>query len=202
MIAWKIGKVQKTFYDSISKKLNGNGEMWTRRVMDYLLAMTHTIWKERCEIVNTTLNLSYEARLRIQCTTMLIKFKSQKNKFPVMFRNLLEREEKFFNKARLSAIKTWIRRMKLAIGKMEQRDSLGDIRTWLKPTNMNENVRDDDSSINSDDTEYWVCMYPDEDPTMDTWDIQRNCVNNINDLNDRYVRTPRIPWQCNDLIFN
>ena len=64
VISWKIGIVQQQFYDTVSKKMNGDGQMWARRVIDSLLSMTHRIWKQRCELVNNTLEMSYEKRLR------------------------------------------------------------------------------------------------------------------------------------------
>ena len=120
IFAWKIGKVQQTFYETIEKKLNGNGKMWVRKVMDLMIHLTHEVWKNRCEHVNTTLNMSYESRLRNKCMTLWIDLQSKKKDVPLLYRHLLNKEQCFFKNATVSALKSWIRRIQLAIKTLEE----------------------------------------------------------------------------------
>ena len=176
LFSWKIGTVQNKFYVTIVKKLNGDGKMWTRKMMDFLLNMTHKIWKQRCELVNTTLNQSYEARFRNECTTLYISLQSKKRDFPVMFRYLLERDKHYFQQAKLSAIKSWMRRVQLAVKELERKTQCEDIRKWTivknKKKQVNElNTVEENSPIHTVNDENWVSTYGGEDPDFNTTNI-------------------------------
>ena len=137
--------------------------------------------------------MSAEDRLRKRCESLFIQFTSKKNNLPIKFRNLLERDRIYFRRARIGALKSWIRRINLAVPEISKKNKNEDIRRWFPPKQRNK-VENDDSSLDSDDTANWVRMYPDEDPNYDTWDL----INNWDEQNKEHehiIRIPSIPWQ-------
>ena len=111
---------------------------------------------------------------------------------PLLHRHLLDRDNNYFRRARISALKSWLRRIKLAT-KPSNKKTTNDIREWIRsgnsPTDCN-----DESSIASDDTENWIRMYPDEDPILDVWD-KCKVEELFNESSENFVSTPFIPWQ-------
>lgn len=192
ILCWKLGVAQANFYASIPKKLNGDGKMWTRKVTGLVLTITMKLWKTRCHVVNTTLQMSQEQRIRQECMSMHIELQDKKNEISPMYRYLLERNKEYFQRARPSALKSWVRRVKLALQALNGTKS--DIRHWFPVETVHE-LEIDDSTVDSDDTRNWVRMYPDEDPKLNTWITCTEEQNNFKKSFEEYVSTPNIPWQ-------
>ena len=198
ILSWRLGTVQAQFYASIPKKLHGDGKLWTRKVMNIMLSMTMSIWKNRCNIVNEKLQLSQEDRLRQNCTNMHFELQKRKNDLQPMHRHLLERDMKYFRRARVPALKSWVKRVNLAVSTLGKKNRNNDIRKWMKVENSH-TMTHDDTTIESDDTRYWIRMYPDEDPKLKTWEFldDENCYNEKDSLD--IIRTPNIPYQCTNM---
>ena len=167
--------------------------MWVRKVMDLMINLTHEVWKNRCEHVNTTLNMSYESRLRNKCMTLWIDLQSKKKDIPLLYRHLLNKEQCFFKNATVSALKSWIRRIQLATKTLEKKHQNHDIRKWI--VSVNSRNPNGNSTVNINSTNDSVSKNIINEKSTNTWSIE----NGSNDLLDvdleTTVRTPFIHWQ-------
>ena len=103
---------------------------------------------------------------------LLTSIQQQPDRLPAANRNLMNRKKRFFIKSTLRQISAWVGRVRTAIKVKERIDNKGkrDLRKFFYHKIPPINLQKDFPDYDSDATEHWIEMYPDEDPDFDTWD--------------------------------
>ena len=107
ILVWRLSTVQQTFYLSI-RNFQSKGETWSKKLIQLFFQISHAIWCTRCDKVSESANVSYEDRIRQECSTMMIKLRQSPTSLPVQFRHLLNRKPHFTKTATTRALTSWL----------------------------------------------------------------------------------------------
>ena len=148
IIPWKLQECQRKYYSTIPKKENGDGSIWSRRVIALFLQFSMSCWKYRCELFHFNNVNTAEKNLRYECTQLLYSLSRDKNRLHPNYWHLLSRKNAYFENARISNLQSWLRRIQLGITKQIQveKTNITDIRKWLTRTINVENSNDTNDS--------------------------------------------------------
>ena len=176
IVTWKLAQCQQTYYRSI-RETRYSGDTWIKNLILKLVSLFRMVWKRRCDLVvaNST-SSTYEGRIRNNCTTLFHSLSNDPSKLPASLRYLLQKSGSFFQKARVRALNSWLKQVQKGM-KTPASLSSSDIRNWIQPTTQDTSSSlSDDSDNDSEMTDDWFSQYPDEDPTLDTWDTFKRAI--------------------------
>ena len=175
IVTWKLTLCQQEHYSTL-RETRYTGDIWTKKLILQLFDMIKTIWKKRCDLVANSTEQTHESRIRNQCKSLFFSLTNDMSQIPQSLRYMTNKSNAFFQKARPRALQSWLTRLQNGIAS-HQSPKYGptDIRRWITPvsntsTNVTFPTDDDSTDSDDDDTICWFDQYPDEHPSIDTWD--------------------------------
>ena len=168
LIAFDLSEVQESYFRTTRSNKSSTGTRWSKTFIRYLLQLTKSLWKKRCDIMNETSTSNVEHKLRSDCTSLFYQLQRSKN-LPYNCSHLLNKKPAFFTNARPQALNSWLRKINFGLKQTEkgQTKTKSDIRSWLNSKSTpkqssNLNTPPDLITANSNDHENWYKKYPRE----------------------------------------
>ena len=132
IIGWRLCKAQTLYYRS-QRNFSSKGETWARKLSAFLIKSSHSIWKQRCDLLSESSEYTYEKSVRKQCKSLLIHLTRNPFKLPVHARHLLKRKPEFTSVASTRALTSWLHRINHGLEQATsgEKHSTSDIRNWF-----------------------------------------------------------------------
>ena len=144
-----------------------------------MLEHANEIWKHRSEILHQEEKLTREATMREQAVNLLLEMRKDPYQIPYDFRNLLNRTRHYLRTTHIRNVRSWLTRISQAIelAAGRKKNGVNDIRWWIegrrsdgtKKKRLWGEIHGLDEDYDSDDTEYDLLKYPDENLVEMHW---------------------------------
>ena len=170
LIAFDLSSTQELHYRATRANKSLTGKTWSKKFIRYLLQVTKSLWKKRCEIMNVCAEKNVDHKIRSDCKSLYYQLKLSKL-LPYNFSYLLEKTPAFFTTAKPQALNSWMRKIKLGMAQIDKGsvNVKSDIRSWLRKSPASAPVLSSISltpqqliSTNSKDSENWYKKPPRE----------------------------------------
>ena len=171
----QLSEIQKHFIKNYNVGKHTSIWAWNRNIITCMLDHANDIWKYRSEILHE----EEETTMREQAIHLLLNLRKDPYQIPFTFRNLLNRTRQYLRTTHMGNVRSWLNRITYAVelGAGRRTNGVNDIRWWIhgKSGELNDKKRlwgeihGLDSDYDSDDTEYDILRYPDENPDLHTW---------------------------------
>ena len=183
----QLSAVQKHHIDNFNVGKQTSIRAWNRHFITLMLEHANEIWKHRSEILHQEEKLTREATMREQAVNLLLEMRKDPYQIPYDFRNLLNRTRHYLRTTHIRNVRSWLTRISQAIelATGRKKNGVNDIRWWIegrrsdgtKKKRLWGEIHGLDEDYDSDDTEYDLLKYPDENLVEMHW-IPRTVDNN------------------------
>ena len=136
LISKHFGLLQEIYYKKIQAPKQYNVDRWSMTLLREMINYSRNIWKNRCDIVAIKDEFTLEQRVRKEAK---IQYNNLKKKFwtlRVQDRDLVQRDEGFFDRAPFQNVVFWTNQVKIAQdnAKYQASKDTQDLRNFFKVT--------------------------------------------------------------------
>ena len=130
LLSEEWGKLQGQHYRQNQPNTRYTAERWSVKVVNGLLEMNRKMWKNRCDVVQAINTDTLDQRKRTLMKNMRDRLKKKPWKLRSENRYLLEKNDEFFKKGKITALDMWEQMLFVAMEQVEQSQSSNDIRQY------------------------------------------------------------------------